>query len=119
MRTDLLPLCDKHHRTMEASIAPFNADYSIEYFRCTEKFCGRCFSERLGYVTPRREKPQSFHTTSQGAKSTAARCSYPALTANGMSSGMRAPRSNARKVSSKDINQRLRASDTLSDALRK
>jgi hypothetical protein len=39
---------------MEASIAPFSADYSIEFFRCTEKFCGRCFSERLGYVTPQR-----------------------------------------------------------------
>lgn len=57
MRTDLLPLCDKHYRAMEASVAPFNADYSIEFFRCTEKFCGRCFSERLGYVTPKREEP--------------------------------------------------------------
>lgn len=35
-------------------MAPFNADYSIEFFRCTEKFCGRCFSERLGYVTPKK-----------------------------------------------------------------
>lgn len=54
MRTDLLPLCDKHYRTMEACIAPFSADYSLEFFRCTEKFCGRCFNERLGYVTPQR-----------------------------------------------------------------
>jgi hypothetical protein len=62
MRTDLLPLCDKHHRTMEASVAPFNADYSIEFFRCTEKFCGRCFSERLGYVTPQKgEAPVVSH----------------------------------------------------------
>ena len=53
MRTDILPLCDKHYRTMEACIAPFSADYSIEFFRCTEKFCHRCFSERLGYVTPK------------------------------------------------------------------
>lgn len=57
MRTDLLPLCDKHYRAMEPLVAPFNADYSIEFFRCTEKFCGRCFSERLGYVTPKREQP--------------------------------------------------------------
>jgi hypothetical protein len=62
MRTDLLPLCDNHHRTMEASVAPFNADYSIEFFRCTEKFCGRCFSERLGYVTPKKgEAPVVSH----------------------------------------------------------
>ncbi len=54
MRTDLLPLCDKHYRTMEFAVAPFSLDYSIEFFRCTEKFCGRCFSERLGYVTPKR-----------------------------------------------------------------
>lgn len=39
---------------MEFLLAPFNADYSIEFFRCTEKFCGRCFSERIGYVTPAR-----------------------------------------------------------------
>src|SRR6266576_5697942 len=51
MRTDILPLCDKHYRTMEACIAPFSADYSIEFFRCTAQFCHRCFSERLGYVT--------------------------------------------------------------------
>jgi hypothetical protein len=54
MRTDLLPLCDQHYRTMAACIAPFSADYSIEFFRCTDKFCGRCFGERVGYVTPRR-----------------------------------------------------------------
>jgi hypothetical protein len=54
MRTDLLPLCDQHYRTMEACIAPFSADYSIEFFRCTDKFCRRCFGERVGYVTPRR-----------------------------------------------------------------
>lgn len=59
MRTDLLPLCDKHFRTMEASVAPFNADYSIEFFRCTEKFCHRCFGERVGYATPLRgDAPQ-------------------------------------------------------------
>jgi hypothetical protein len=47
---------------MEASVAPFNADYSIEFFRCTEKFCGRCFSERLGYVTPKKgESPVVSH----------------------------------------------------------
>jgi len=57
MRTDILPLCDQHFRTMEACIAPFNADYSIEFFRCTEKFCGRCFGERVGYVTPKRGYP--------------------------------------------------------------
>jgi hypothetical protein len=52
MRKDILPLCDKHYRTMEFCLAPFSADYSIEYFVCTEKFCHRCFSERLGYCTP-------------------------------------------------------------------
>ncbi|SRR5579862_2107373 len=57
MRTDLLPLCDKHYRTMELVVAPFSVDYSIEFFRCTEKFCGRCFSERLGYATPRKNDP--------------------------------------------------------------
>jgi len=57
MRTDILPLCDKHFRTMEACIAPYNADYSIDFFRCTEKFCGRCFGERVGYVNPKRDVP--------------------------------------------------------------
>jgi hypothetical protein len=60
MRTDILPLCDKHYRTMEPCIAPFSADYSIEFFRCTDKFCHRCFSERLGYVTPKRGEPPLF-----------------------------------------------------------
>jgi hypothetical protein len=54
MRTDILPLCDKHFRTMEACIAPYSPDYSIDFFRCTEKFCGRCFGERVGYVNPKR-----------------------------------------------------------------
>ncbi len=57
MRTDILPLCDKHFRTMEACIAPYSPDYSIDFFRCTEKFCGRCFGERVGYVTPKRNQP--------------------------------------------------------------
>ncbi len=57
MRADLLPLCDKHFRTMESCIAPFSADYSIDYFRCTDKFCGRCFGERVGYVNPKRNEP--------------------------------------------------------------
>lgn len=57
MRTDILPLCDKHFRAMEPATAPFSPDYSIEYFRCTEKFCKRCFSERLGYVTPKWGEP--------------------------------------------------------------
>ena len=60
MRADILPLCDKHYRTMEFCIAPFNADYSIEFFRCTDKFCHRCFSERLGYVTPRKDERPVF-----------------------------------------------------------
>ena len=55
MRTDILPLCDKHFRTMEACIAPYTPDYSIDFFRCTDKFCGRCFGERVGYATPRRD----------------------------------------------------------------
>jgi hypothetical protein len=55
MRTDLLPLCDKHFRTMEACMAPYSPDYSIDFFRCTEKFCGRCFGERVGYAMPRRD----------------------------------------------------------------
>ena len=57
MRTDILPLCDHHYRAMEPSSAPFSADYSIEFFRCTDKFCRRCFSERLGYVTPKWGEP--------------------------------------------------------------
>lgn len=57
MRTDILPLCDKHYRTMEFLLAPFSVNYSIEFFRCTEKFCHRCFNETLGYVTPIREDP--------------------------------------------------------------
>jgi hypothetical protein len=40
---------------MEFFIAPFSADYSIEFFRCSEKFCGRCFSERLGYILPKKD----------------------------------------------------------------
>jgi hypothetical protein len=57
MRIDILPLCDQHYRTMEFSIAPHNSNYSIEYFRCTDKFCHRCFSESLGYVTPVKDAP--------------------------------------------------------------
>ncbi len=57
MRADILPLCDKHFRTMELCLAPFSADYSIDFFRCTDKFCHRCFSERLGYSTPVRDEP--------------------------------------------------------------
>jgi len=57
MRTDILPLCDKHYRTMEPLLAPYNADRSIDFFRCTEKFCSRCFGERVGYVTPQRDLP--------------------------------------------------------------
>lgn len=59
MRTDILPLCDKHYRAMEPSSAPYSADYSIEFFRCTAEFCRRCFSERLGYVTPKWGEPPS------------------------------------------------------------
>ena len=55
MRMDILPLCDQHYRTMEPALAPYNADYSIEFFRCTDKFCQRCFSESLGYATPQRD----------------------------------------------------------------
>ncbi|MGP0097341.1 MAG: hypothetical protein ACLPHI_09910 [Terriglobales bacterium] len=55
MRTDILPLCDQHFRTMELVVAPYNADYSIEFFRCTDKFCHRCFGERIGYSTPQRD----------------------------------------------------------------
>src|ERR1035441_7687665 len=54
MRTDILPLCDQHYRTMEPALAPYNTDYSIEFFRCTDKFCHRCFGERIGYTTPKR-----------------------------------------------------------------
>jgi hypothetical protein len=56
MRSDILPLCDHHFRAMEFFIAPFNADYSVEFFRCPENYCGRCFSERLGYVLPKRDE---------------------------------------------------------------
>ena len=56
MRSDVLPLCDKHYRTMEFLLAPFNVNYSVEFFRCTDKFCQRCFNESLGYVTPRRDQ---------------------------------------------------------------
>jgi hypothetical protein len=57
MRTDILPLCDKHFRTMELVVAPYNADYSIDFFRCTEKFCGRTFGERIGYCWAKRNEP--------------------------------------------------------------
>jgi len=57
MRTDILPLCDKHYRTMELCYAPFSRDYSIEFFKCTAPFCQRCFSERLGYVALSRGGP--------------------------------------------------------------
>jgi len=40
--------------TMESALAPYNADYSIEFFRCSDKFCHRCFGERIGYNTPKR-----------------------------------------------------------------
>ena len=56
MRNDLLPLCDQHFRTMEPCVAPYTPDYSIDYFRCTEKFCGRCFGERVGYATPKKDQ---------------------------------------------------------------
>ncbi len=54
MRTDILPLCDEHYRTMEPVLAPYTADFFIEFFRCTDKFCHRCFGERTGYITPQR-----------------------------------------------------------------
>lgn len=57
MRMDLLPLCDKHFRTMELLFAPYSPDYSIDFFRCTEKFCGRSFGERVGYVNNKRDQP--------------------------------------------------------------
>lgn len=57
MRTDMLPLCDKHYRAMEPLLAPYNADRCIDFFRCTDKFCHRCFGERVGYITPRRDEP--------------------------------------------------------------
>ncbi len=57
MRTDILPLCDAHFRAMEPSTAPYSVDYCIEFFRCTAQFCRRCFSERLGYVTPKWGEP--------------------------------------------------------------
>src|ERR1700692_702845 len=57
MRPDVLPLCDEHYRTKEFCLAPFSADHSIEFCRCTAQFCQRCFSERLGYVTPKRGEP--------------------------------------------------------------
>jgi hypothetical protein len=60
MRSDILPLCDKHFRAMEPASAPFSADYSIDFFRCTAQFCGRCFSERLGYVSPKWGEPPQF-----------------------------------------------------------
>jgi hypothetical protein len=59
MRTDTLPLCDQHYRTMEFLLAPFNLNYSFEFFRCTEKFCQRCFTESLGYATPKRDEAPS------------------------------------------------------------
>ena len=57
MRVDILPLCDKHYRAMEPCVAPYSPDYSIDFFRCTDRFCGRCFGERVGYVTPKRDDP--------------------------------------------------------------
>jgi hypothetical protein len=36
MRTDILPLCDQHYRTMEPVLAPYNADYSIEFNASSE-----------------------------------------------------------------------------------
>jgi len=57
MRTDVLPLGDEHFRTMQHCLALFSIDHSIEFFRCTAQFCHRCFSERLGYVTPKRGEP--------------------------------------------------------------
>ena len=62
MRTDILPLCDRHYRTMEFALAPHNFNYSIEFFRCTDKFCHRCFSESLGYVTPVKDSPPMVST---------------------------------------------------------
>jgi hypothetical protein len=56
MRADIYPLCDKHFRAMEPCIAPYRPDYSIDFFRCTDRFCGRCFGERVGYVTPKRDE---------------------------------------------------------------
>jgi len=37
---------------MEACIAPYTLTIPSIFFRCTDKFCGRCFGERVGYVTP-------------------------------------------------------------------
>ena len=57
MRTDILPLCDKHYRAMEHALAPVNTNYSIQFCRCTDRFCHRCYSEILGYVTPLKDEP--------------------------------------------------------------
>jgi hypothetical protein len=45
---------------MEPAVAPYNADYSIEFFRCTDKLCHRSFGERIGYSTPRRGEPPTL-----------------------------------------------------------
>ncbi len=60
MRTDILPLCDEHYRTMELCLAPYSTEYVIEYFRCTAQFCRRCFSERLGYAVLQRGIPPTI-----------------------------------------------------------
>ena len=87
MRTDVLPLCDEHFRTMEHCLAPFSTDYSIEFFRCTAQFCHRCFSERLGYVTPKRGSRRSFVPISHTAMLITDRCLFPVSTDNAIWSG--------------------------------
>ena len=52
MRSDMLPLCDKDYATMEVRIAPLSADSCVEFCHCQNKWCSRCYSEVLGYVTP-------------------------------------------------------------------
>ena len=98
MRIDILPLCDQHYRTMEFSIAPHNFNYSIEYFRCTDKFCHRCFQRIVGI----RDSGQGCATTgfdqpARDATNTAALCSFPVSTANATWSALPVPEEGCRQ----------------------
>jgi len=63
---------------MEFSARPINVNYSVEFFRCTEKFCHRCFSESLGYATPRRDEAPQVSSDQPRYDKHGRHCSSPA-----------------------------------------
>jgi hypothetical protein len=48
MRSDLIPLCDKHENRMELMHV---VDLDVTFYKCVRSSCHRCYSETRGYFT--------------------------------------------------------------------